>query len=104
MDSLKELKLNYNSIHKLRPKHIKRLRKIENLQIGANALTLLPKNIDALEKIKTLNLGRNEISDLPLSFKNLKSLEHIILYENNFSEIPDQIWALYNLKRQQNSY
>ncbi len=98
MDSLKELKMNYNQLHQLKRKHIRRLKHLESIHLGANDLYELPKNMNLLKNVITLNLGRNHLSTLPASFIALDSLQHLIFYRNEFDSIPALVFQLKALK------
>ena len=97
MDSLTEIKLNYNQI-KLNKSVVKRLQNIKLILLAGNGLEFLPENIDQLTSVQRLNLSKNQLSELPPSFSKLDSLKSVIFYENKFQHFPIEVTQLESLK------
>lgn len=88
IDNLKYLTLTNVGL-KYIPISIKKLTKLESLDLSDNELMELPETLGRLEKLMFLFLDNNHLSDLPQSIKNLKLLVTLSLKNNEFKVLPD---------------
>lgn len=98
----KFLKLNWNRIHGLIPKTMRRLVELEQLHLYSNALegNLDMQTLQSLTNLQSLNLSFNRLSGcLPDAFENLVHLREINLAGNKFTgALPDSMRHLLELE------
>ncbi|KAL4558485.1 hypothetical protein LXL04_036686 [Taraxacum kok-saghyz] len=89
MVNLRFLFLRRNQLRGSIPQELRKLKKLETLDLGNNHLDgPIPPIMGFLAQLKFLNLGMNNISGhIPLEIENLKNLEHLDLHHNRFSGI-----------------
>ncbi len=94
---LKELQLSNNFIT-LKNDRIEFLSSIEKLELQKNRIENLPSSIQNFPNLKRLTLNFNSISSVDSSLALLTKLEQLSLYNNKLKAIPDGIYGLSNLR------
>lgn len=80
------------------PPAIKKMQKLEELDLSYCCLQDLPLQIMFLKHLKKLDLKHNCFTRFPVQICQLKKLENLYLSYNRFTEIPIEISQLINLK------
>ena len=80
------------------PKSIRRLVRLESLDLSHANLTALPKEIGQLHNLKELNLSFNRLKKLPSVIGQLKQLKFLALYDNRLKTLPTSIGKLSQLE------
>ncbi len=98
LDQLVELDLSSNALESL-PSSLAMLYELELLHLGNNKLLDFPASIFTnLKKLRELQLYKNKISVIPPEIGNLKSIERLSLGSNQIKWIPDEIGSCVTLK------
>lgn len=79
------------------PKSIRRLVRLESLNLSDKDLTALPKEIGQLKQLKLLELRNNRLKTLPKSIGKLSNLEALILPNNDIRHLPSSLKQLQSL-------
>lgn len=95
---VKYLFLANNSIVEVSKTDIRKIRKIESLNLYANQISSVSPKISKLKKIKELDLYRNNINELPNEITRLKKLQALALSHNKLKILPHQLANLTSLK------
>ena len=97
---LKYLSVLNLSFNRLRCVHqICRLRRIHELRLTNNVITILPEKISEMTDLRILELDSNKIEYLPINIQNLWRLEIFSASCNNIRVIEDGISKLSRLRR-----
>jgi internalin A len=76
---------------------LRRLRRLEYLDIGSCSLTEVPFWVEDLRGLKSLDLSSNDISQLPTWLKQLSGLRTLNLISNKLTSIPSELSKLFGL-------
>ncbi len=82
------LYLANNSVSDVTRKDIRKLKKVQFLNLYGNMLTEVSPNITRLKKLKELDLYRNRLTSLPTRITRLKKLETLAVSYNKLKELP----------------
>jgi Leucine-rich repeat (LRR) protein len=82
LENLEYLDLRYTKIKGDIPASWNKLKKVNTLYLGYNALTALPEDFGGMESLVTVDLASNEIKVIPASTGNLASLKTLDLSYN----------------------
>lgn len=100
---VKILKIAYCKLEDIHLKkimrHLKKLNKLEILELNHNDLTIIPEEIGVLLSLKELALFYNSLTSVPDSIGNLENLEILDLSYNRLSSLPESICNLKSLKK-----
>lgn len=95
---VKYLYLANSSISEVTKKDIRKIRKVEFLNLYANTVTEITPKIARLKKLKELDLYRNRLSSLPPAITRMKKLETLAVSHNTLEELPPGIRSMSSLK------
>ncbi len=98
LDQLIELDISNNALESI-PNSLNQCYELELLHLGNNKLLEFPSSIFTnLKKLKELQLYKNKISVVGPEIGNLKAIERLSLASNQIKYIPDQIGSCITLK------
>lgn len=80
------------------PKGIGRLKHVKVLDLYYNKLTELPRQLGRLKRLEQLAISYNELSTLPASLSKLRRLQQLFAHHNRISQLPDHFERLINLR------
>src|ERR1700752_568299 len=83
------------------PDEIRKLKRLQELNLGANQLTSIPNWIGDFKDLRLLWLFENQIRDLPEEIGELKQLERIWIPHNKLRTVPLSLQSLPKLLRLQ---
>ncbi|ELA42214.1 uncharacterized protein VICG_00857 [Vittaforma corneae ATCC 50505] len=92
-----EISISFKGITSI-DSNIKRLLKLEKLDLRSNDIEILPAEIGELENLQCLNLNSNKLETLPAVIWELKNLQELLLSDNNIDTLPPKIVNLKNLQ------
>lgn len=95
---VKYLYLANSSISEVTKKDLRKIKKVEFLNLYANTLTEITPKITRLKKLKELDLYRNRLSSLPTTITRMKKLETLAVSYNTLEELPANIRSMSSLK------
>jgi Leucine-rich repeat (LRR) protein len=95
---LASLWLGNNALRELDTKTLRRLRRLNDLNLYNVGLTTLPKGIKRLKSLQTLDLYYNKLTTLPAQLGKLKRLEQLAVAHNNLSALPQTLPKLQRLQ------
>lgn len=88
----------YNAGLKTLPKGIGRLKRVEVLDLYHNRFTELPRQLGRMKRLKQLAVAHNDLSALPASLAKLRRLRKFYVHHNRISQLPDQFARLRQLE------
>ncbi|KAH3761596.1 Paraquat-inducible protein A [Pelomyxa schiedti] len=97
LDNLTALQLFENKISSL-PPVLRRLSRLETLDVSSNLLTCIPNYISCLKNLMTLKLHMNMISAVPPALGSLTALRNLSLGGNRIATLPNEISYLLALQ------
>jgi hypothetical protein len=77
---------------------LKPLKKLRNVDLSYNTITIMPAEIDQLASLASLKLACNAIALIPAQLGNLKRLRHLDLSGNEIDHLPPQLGECKGLK------
>lgn len=92
---LKILNIHGNLLHKF--PDVSKFSKLQELDIGANNITVVPASIFEMKSLVLLDISLNPISILPNEISSLINLRRLNISSTNIQVIPNQISLLTNL-------
>ncbi|ELA41326.1 uncharacterized protein VICG_01566, partial [Vittaforma corneae ATCC 50505] len=95
---LEKLELSLNNLKTL-PPEIGELKNLQHLDLYGNRLRTLPYEVEELKNLQHLDLYGNRLRTLPYEVEELKNLQHLDLGHNKFESFPTVIRKLKNLER-----
>ncbi len=96
--NVKIINANNNRIKKL-PAWIKRLKKLGELSLRNNNLTILPKELAELRRTLTsIDIAENNFETVPPVLTKMRKLQQLSLAGNKFNELPDTFRQLKDLE------
>lgn len=95
---LESLWLGNNDLSVLNLDDIRRLRRLNDLNLYNTGLTQLPKTVRRLKHVKVLDLYYNNLTQLPRQLKRMKRLEQLALAHNKLTELPPSLSRLHRLR------
>ena len=95
---LESLWMGNNDLKELTGKSLRRLRRLNDLNLYNTGLTQLPKTIGKLKHLKVLDLYYNKFTELPRQIGRMKRLEQLALAHNDLSELPTSLARLRRLQ------
>jgi Leucine-rich repeat (LRR) protein len=98
---LESLWLGNNTLAHLDTKPLRRLHRLNDLNLYSAGLTTLPRTIGRLKHLRVLDLYHNKLTVLPRQVGRLKRLEQLAISHNDLSQIPNSVA---NLRRLQMLY
>ena len=98
LQNLEYMDLGFNHLIGL-PEEIVNLKKLKELTLQSNCLTVFPKEITELNNLKYLNLWCNYITEIPKEIGKLKKLEVLLLGGNPYMIVPEEITQLESLRK-----
>ncbi|GAB3496813.1 hypothetical protein GCM10027341_16150 [Spirosoma knui] len=85
---LESLWLGNNDLNAIDKKALRRLHRLNDLNLYNAGLTELPKSVGRLKRLKVLDLYYNKLSQLPRQISRMKRLEQLALAYNTFNTLP----------------
>lgn len=95
---LTSLWLGYNKLEGLNPDVLKKLRRLQDLNLYSCELKSLPDGISKLRRLEVLDLYYNELTTLPTSLSRMRRLQQLAISHNQFSELPTHVGRLRRLR------
>ncbi|MFD2573115.1 leucine-rich repeat domain-containing protein [Spirosoma soli] len=95
---LESLWLGNNDLKTIHAKTLRRLHKLNDLNLYNTGLTELPKNFGRMHRLVVLDLYYNKLTTLPRSMRRMKRLEQLALAHNQLKELPMSITKLRRLQ------
>lgn len=95
---LESLWLGNNDLKHLDVKAIRRLRRLNDLNLYNAGLTTLPKQIGRLKRLKVLDLYYNKFAQLPRQLGRMKRLEQLAIAYNDLKDLPLSVTKLRRLQ------
>ena len=92
------LYLANSSISEVTRKDIRKIKKVQFLNLYGNTLTEISPAIRRLKKLKELDLYRNRLSSLPSRLTRMKKLETLAISYNRLEQLPAGIRSMRGLK------
>lgn len=81
------LNLYGNMLTEVSP-HITRLKKLKELDLYRNRLTSLPSGITRLKRLETLAISYNKLEELPAGLQNMKAMKTLYSHHNQLKALP----------------
>lgn len=97
MRRLNDLNL-YSAGLKSLPKGIGRLKRLKVLDLYYNKFTELPRQLGRMKRLEQLALSHNDLSALPASLAKLRRLQKLYIHHNRISKLPDAFKRLTDLR------
>ncbi|TFF98368.1 MAG: hypothetical protein EU547_01710 [Promethearchaeota archaeon] len=98
LSSLQKLCLGGNCISPASFLTLMNMKRLSDLELYDNKLTMIPDNIRTKNRLKNLSLHNNRLEGLPTTFTRLNHLESLDLSWNNYTKFPEEISELTSLK------
>ncbi|GAB2601147.1 leucine-rich repeat domain-containing protein [Spirosoma areae] len=95
---LESLWLGNNELKNLNLKPLRRLRRLNDLNLYNASLTQLPRTIGRLKHVKVLDLYYNKLAQLPRQLGRMKRLEQLAIAHNELHELPPSLSKLRQLQ------
>jgi Leucine-rich repeat (LRR) protein len=95
---IKHLFLANNSINEVSKADIRKVKKVESLNLYANKVTSISPRIYKIKKLKEIDLYRNNLNHIPEKITRLKNLESLALSHNNLTNLPTTVSNIKSLK------
>jgi len=95
---VKYLFLANSSISEVTTRDVRKIRKVQFLNLYANTITTVTPKIARMKKLKELDLYRNQLTALPSHITRMKNLETLAISYNEIGELPAGIHAMRGLK------
>lgn len=95
---LESLWLGNNKLASLDTKTLRRLHRLNDLNLYSAGLTVLPNTIGRLKHVRVLDLYYNRFSELPRQIGRMKRLEQLAISHNNLSQLPKSLARLRRLQ------
>jgi Leucine-rich repeat (LRR) protein len=95
---LESLWLGNNKLGELDTKTLRRLHRLNDLNLYGAGLTALPKSIRRLKHLRVLDLYYNKFNELPRQIGRLKRLEQLAVSHNNLGQLPESLSKLRRLQ------
>lgn len=95
---LESLWMGNNKLQAFTTKPLRRLRRLNDLNLYNTGLTQLPKNFGRLRRLNVLDLYYNKLTTLPRSMRRMKRLEQLALAHNTFTALPNTLGRLKRLQ------
>lgn len=92
------LYLANSSIHEITRKDIRKIKKVQFLNLYGNTLIAVDPKIARLKKLKELDLYRNRLTALPARLTRMKKLETLAVSYNKLEELPAHLGSMHALK------
>lgn len=96
---LESLWLGNNALASLDMKPLRRLRRLNDLNLYNAGLTTLPKSIRRLKRLTVLDLYYNKFRQLPWQVGRMKRLEQLAVAYNDLTELPASLAKLRRLQK-----
>ena len=80
------------------PKTIGRLKHVKVLDLYYNKFTNLPRQLGRMKRLEQLAVAYNELHDLPASLAKLRRLNVLFAHHNRISQLPGEFQQLTNLR------
>jgi len=100
LKNLETLDLGFNAIREVSPQ-IGKLVNLKTLMLPSNRITHLPEELTQLKQLNELNLSANPLKNLPKSFVTMTQLEYLSFGDMkiDLTEIYPEVFHLKNLKK-----
>ncbi|WP_080239880.1 leucine-rich repeat domain-containing protein [Spirosoma rigui] len=95
---LESLWLGNNNLATLDTKPLRRLHRLNDLNLYSVGLTTLPRSVGRLKHLRVLDLYYNKLTLLPRQIGRLKRLEQLALSHNNLGQLPNSLARLRRLQ------
>lgn len=95
---LESLWLGNNKLANLDVKTLRRLRRLNDLNLYNAGLTTLPKQVGRLKRLKVLDLYYNKFTELPRQVGRIKHLEQLAVAHNDLKALPVSLTKLRRLQ------
>ncbi len=95
---LESLWLGNNKLTELDVRTLRRLRRLDDLNLYNAGLTTLPKQIGRMKRLKVLDLYYNKFTELPRQVGRMKRLEQLAVAYNDLSQLPASLAKLRRLQ------
>lgn len=95
---IKYLFLANSSISEVTAKDVRKIKKVQFLNLYANRITTVTPKISRMKKLKELDLYRNQLTALPSRITRMKKLETLAVSYNQIGELPAGIRSMQGLK------
>ncbi len=95
---LESLWMGNNKLADLDTKTLRRLRRLNDLNLYSAGLTTLPRSIKRLKHVKVLDLYYNKFKELPRQIGKMKRLEQLAVSHNDLSSLPASLAKLRRLQ------
>ncbi|CCH54998.1 leucine-rich repeat-containing protein typical subtype [Fibrisoma limi BUZ 3] len=95
---LESLWMGNNKLREVNAKLLRRLRRLNDLNLYNAGLAQLPKNFGGLRRLKVLDLYYNKLTTLPRSMRRMKRLEQLAIAHNDFTTLPATLGRLPKLQ------
>ena len=87
----------YNAQLAVLPRQIAKLRRLRVLDLYYNNFTALPKQLGRLHRLEQLAVAHNKLSALPASLGGLRHLQTLFVHHNQLSQLPATLAKLTHL-------
>jgi len=87
-----------SSVTEISRKDIRKVKKVQSLNLYGNVITEISPRIGRLKKLKELDLYRNRLTALPSRITRMKRLETLAVSYNQLEELPAGIGSMSRLK------
>jgi Leucine-rich repeat (LRR) protein len=94
---LEDVNLQHNNIT-LEHDRLKPLPSLSRLALQYNKIRSVPSSIQSFDNLQRLNFNHNKIVEIAPEIASLKKLEYLSLYNNELSSIPKGLFGLSSLK------
>jgi Leucine-rich repeat (LRR) protein len=95
---LESLWLGNNKLKELDGKTLRRLHRLNDLNLYNAGLTQLPKTIGKLKHVRVMDLYYNKLTELPRQIGRMKRLEQLAVAHNDLKELPLSLTKLRRLQ------
>lgn len=94
LSNLTSLSLNKAKLSSFPVEFLKRLQRLEKLELEENNLTYLPEEIGMLKKLIHLSVAKNKLDSIPENISELRNLKSLDLHCNNITQLPVTILSI----------
>ncbi|QJW90472.1 leucine-rich repeat domain-containing protein [Spirosoma taeanense] len=95
---LESLWMGNNALSEVDIQTLRRLRRLNDLNLYNAGLTRIPKTIGRLKQIRVLDLYYNKLTELPRQLGRMKQLEQLAVAHNDLKELPPSLAKLRRLR------